>query len=219
MKPEELEEHLHEGRFYHLSEAELDAYHEHKLDLIVQERAEAHLKICQICKSRYQLIQEEYMALENSDRTAEEIALVKRLVQKLGFQGGAGKSEKTTRRTTLTERLTVYLQEMVENWQEAFSPLGMVRNNAEGDKPIWQWESPDGVLKVHAIFEQNTDLSLHFFADDMQLEGAQLKIQLGMVSHQISLQRLSETKLYAKVIFPRNQRPRNLALLSIESDG
>ena len=50
----------------------------------------------------------------------------------------------------------------------------------------------------------------------MQLEGARLHVRLGPVEKQTTLQRVSDSEVYAKVAVPR-QHPRKLAALSIQA--
>src|ERR1044072_9763372 len=84
MKTEDLENELRNIKLTHLTESELAAYCDQELDPIRRARAEAHLKQCFICERQLALLREESATLSNQQITADDVALVERLMQQIG---------------------------------------------------------------------------------------------------------------------------------------
>lgn len=216
MKTDNLENELRDLKFTHLSESELVAYCDQELDQVYRARVEAHLKRCFICESQLELLREESAALSNREITADDVELVERLMEQMGLaEKPIGDTPiEVMKDVSLQERLAKYLQQMVANWRIYFRPEA-VRRGDEGEE-IWRWESEDGRLQVRAIMEKNANLTIHFSSKEIDLEGARLKVRLGLLSQEITLRRVFESEVHAEVAVPRRQRPRNMADISIE---
>ena len=219
MKRKELEYELRSLKFIHLTESELAAYCDNERDQIRRARMEAHLKQCFICERQLELLREESAALRDRQITDEDVALVDQMI-------GLAVAEplEIEIEDSLQERLAEYLRQMVESWR-AFFMKGATRGHQmrghqmreDQSEVVWQWQSKDGRLQVRATMEKNTDLTIHFSSNELNLEGARLNVHLGEMSQEITLKRISESEVYAKVAVSRQYRRRGIADISIES--
>jgi hypothetical protein len=200
MKTNDLENELRNLKFMHLTESELAAYCDQQLDQIGRARVESHLKQCFICERQLELLREESEALSNRATTAEDVAFVERLMEQTGQaqKPSAVGSSEITREPPLRERLAEYLRQMIANWLVSFET---VRHSEQGEE-VWRWQSEDGHLRARATMEKNADLFVHFSSNEMELEGARLHFRLGEFSQEMTLQRISETEVYAQVAIP-----------------
>jgi ribosomal protein S15P/S13E len=216
MKTNDLENELRNLRFTHLTESEMAAYCDQKLDQMHRIRVEAHLKQCFICGRQLALLREEALALSNHHNEAEDVALVEQLMQQTAAQDpSAAKSLEIAKGGALQERLAEYLRQMVVNWQISFKSA-VRRGRDEQGEEVWRWQSEDGKLQARAMIEKNADLTIHFSSNEIDLEGMRLNIHLGQSTQEITLQRVSESEVYAKVAVPWQQRQGNTADISIE---
>ena len=77
----DVEEELKNLKLTHLTESELISYCEHLQDKLTQARVDAHLKQCFICDRRLHLIREASVRPDDQEITAEDIAIVRRVVR------------------------------------------------------------------------------------------------------------------------------------------
>jgi hypothetical protein len=217
MKTDDLENELRNLRFMHLSESELAAYCEQELDQMRRARVEAHLKQCFICERQLALLREEIAALSNREITAEDVALVERLMEQMGVAQStpASRPLETAKEIPLQEQMAEYLRQMVASWQIQFAQEA-TRGVADQGEEVWRWQSEDGKLQARAMLEKNADLTIHFSSNEMELEGARLNFRLGPLSREITLREISKSEVYANVVVSRRQRPRQLEDISIE---
>jgi hypothetical protein len=211
MKQSDIEDALAHIKFPHLTQSELVSYCDQELNRISLARAEAHLKLCLICDRRLTYLQEERAALDNREITADSVALVRRVMQKMESQQQPSSTE-----VTLPDRLAEHLQQMVESWQAHFKSLIAVRGGVDTGKEAWKWKSKDGVLKARAMLEKNADLIINLYTNDLSLEGVRLKFRIGLMNRKITLRRISGSEIYAQIRVPEHQCPKNLADISIE---
>lgn len=217
MNTDDLENELRNLKYVHLTESEMTAYRDEELDQMRRARVEAHLKQCFICARYLEQLREEGEALRTRNITAEERAFVDRVLEPMSVSHHllAARSAKAAKKIPLRDRLTAYLQQLVASWQIQFAQEAM-RGVSDQDKKVWGWQSKDGKLQAHATLEKNADLTIHFSATEMELEGTRLNVCLGPLKQEITLRRISESEVYAKVVVPRRQRPRKLANIAIE---
>jgi len=215
MKTDDLENELRNLKSIHLTETELAAYCDQELDRTRRARAEAHLKQCFICERQLELLREESAALSNRSITTEDVALVERLMAQTGLaqKPPATRPVETAKEVLLKDRLTDYLQQIVASWQIHFKP---VRGGSDQGEEVWRWQSEDGMLRAFAVMEKNADLTIHFSSSEIDLEGERLNIRLGLVSHEITLHRVSESEVAATIAIPWQQRQGNMSDISIE---
>ena len=218
MKTDDLENELRNLKFTHLTESELAAYCDQEVDQIGRARVEAHVKKCFICERQLELLREENTALSQRTITADDVAFVERLMEQTGQAPGRSPASPAEIATELPlqKRLAEYLRQMVASWQISFGH-GALRGEAVQGEEVWRWQSEDGKLQAHATIEKNADLTIHLSSKDMELEGSRLNVRLGTMSHEITLQQVSESEVDARVAVPWRQRPRNMADISIES--
>jgi hypothetical protein len=210
---DDLENELRNLKLGHLSESELTAYCDQELAPMRRARVEAHLKQCFICERELALLREESAALSNPQITAEDVGLVERLMEQMGV--GQPPRAETAKGSSLRERLAEYLRQMVASWQIQFAEEA-TRSAADQGEEVWHWQSADGKLRARAILEKNADLTIHFTSNESETEGMRLNVRLGPFSQEITLQRISESEVYAKVVVARRQRPRKLEDIAIE---
>src|SRR6185369_12610265 len=98
---DDLENELRNIMLRHLSESELTAYCEEGLAPMRRARVEAHLKQCFICERQLALLREEVAALHNPQVTAEDVALVERLMEQMVM--GQASRTKTVKDTSVRE--------------------------------------------------------------------------------------------------------------------
>lgn len=218
MKNDDLENELRNLKFTHLTEREMLAYCDQELDQVRRARIEAHLKQCFICNRYLTLLREENAALIDYQVTAEDIALVERLMEQMDkkIESSSAKPAETESSIPLREPFAEYLRQMVANWQDCFMQQS-VRSVADKSEEVWQWRSSDALLQARAILEKNADLTIHFSSNEIGLDGAHLNVRLGPFHQETTLHKVSESEVYAKITVPRRQRPRNMADLSIDS--
>jgi hypothetical protein len=212
-----MENELRNLKLTHMTETELVAYCDHELNPLQHALVEAHVKQCFICERRVELLREENAALSNQVRTAEDVALVDRLMEQMDMSQEPSdvRLTESAREATLQERLIEYLQQMVASLQTSFAEA--MRGASTQSKEIWQWQSVDGKLQARATMEKNADLTLHFSTSEADLEGTRLKVRMGQFSHEVTMRRVSEDEIYASVAIPWHQRPRRKADISVES--
>jgi hypothetical protein len=217
MKTNDLENELKNLRFVHLTESELIAYCDQEPDQISRARMEAHLKHCFICERQLEMLREESEAISHRQISAEDVALVERLMEQMGSVGNpsaTGPAE-IVKRIPLQERVAEYLRQMVARWQFDFGQ-GALRGGADRGEEVWQWDSEDGHLRARAMMEKNADLTIRVSSNEMGLEGARLRLRLGLLSQELTLQRVSESEVAAQVAVPSPYRQGNMADISIE---
>lgn len=83
MELKEIEQLLTDAKFVHLTDDELSTHHDHRLDDITSARADAHLKLCQICSQRLDILRMEKEALAHPAVSATDVALVRKLLQQI----------------------------------------------------------------------------------------------------------------------------------------
>jgi hypothetical protein len=217
MKTDGLENELRNLKFIHLSERELAAYLDQELDQINRSRMAAHIEQCFICERQLELLQEENAALSQRTTTAEDVAFVERLIERTGpAQNPSAQPTEATRGIAVRERLAEYLQGMVASWRICFGQ-GALRGESDQGEEVWRWQSEDGKLQAYATMEKNADLTFHFSATEMNLEGARLHFRLGALRQDLTLQRVSETEIGAEIAIPWPYRQGNvMADISIE---
>src|SRR5947208_1311226 len=81
MSRNNLEDELRNLRFIHLSESERVAYCDQELDPMRRARVEAHVKECFRCEKELALLLEERAALSHRQISAEDVALVERVME------------------------------------------------------------------------------------------------------------------------------------------
>ena len=198
MKIEDLEKVLRNAKFLHLADDVLISYRDDELDEISRRQADAHLDLCLICERRLLLFREERAALDGSyENRPEDIALSSAEIE-------------------LRDRLTEYLRKAVLNWQDCFRQLVPVGGADRNEVKVWDWQSEDGVLVGHATLETTAALRIHFTSNDASLDGARLKIRVGVLTQEATLKRVSDSEVRASVEVPRRKRPRDLTDISIE---
>lgn len=217
MKTDDVENELRNLKNIHLTESDLAAYCDQELDVMRRARMTAHLKQCFICEQELALWQEEGAALRDRKIPADDIEFVERLMEErsLGYRPSTRTSEDRKRKAAWSEHLNDYVQQLTTNWRSYFGELGVVRG-ATRSAEIWRWESEDGIFAAYATMEKNADLTIHFSATEMKLEGARLHFRLGSLSEELSLRALSETEVGTQVAVPRQYRQGNMTDISIE---
>jgi hypothetical protein len=215
MKIDDLENELRNLKYTHLTESEMADYCDQVLDAVGRARAEAHLKQCFICERQLELLREESAALSNRVITPDDIVLVERGMEQIGLpqKPPGGKPLEIAQRVSMQERLGEYLQQMVANWRIHFA---LVRRADQGKK-VWQWQSKDGHVQAWATMEKNADMIIHFSSNEIDLEGERLNVRLGQLNQEVTLQRVSESEVYAKIAVPWQYRQGKMADISIES--
>jgi len=212
----DLKEGMNIAKLVHLSAGELVGYRDGTLDNIALARAEAHLELCLICEESVDLLREELAALEGAEITPDHLALIKGMLRSGEVPREAPRSDFTEpMRLSLPEWLAESLRQVVASWRAYFAPLRPVHREGESGREVWRLQG-DSVLKAWAVFEKNTDLTIHFSSNELGLEGAHFKVGLGRFNREIILERISESEVYAKVVVPKQKRPKNLADISVE---
>jgi hypothetical protein len=214
MKVDDMEKRLRNAKFRHLTEDELNYYHDQKLDIIGQAWADAHLQVCLICEQRLELLKEENSILNNREVTADDVALVRRIMQQTGRQRQS--SDSHTKAVPLKDRFPDYLKQLVDSWHSFFIQQQAVHTKRGSSEAIWHGQSEDGFMKAHATLEKDASLTIHFSSDDLSLKGLRFSVSLGSMSQEISLQLVSKSGVYAKVKIARRQLPINLADIKIK---
>lgn len=215
MKLDDLETALKNARFQHLTEDELDSYHEQNLDDISRARAEAHLSLCLVCERRLALIKEESAALAEQRITDEDVALVRHVMQQLKPHETRSDAQAETN-PPLSDRLDEYLQQATASWRAHFMQRATLRGSVDKVEVIWRWQSDDGVFKAHAILEENANLTIHFSSTDTDLKCWRLKISIGPLSRESEFGRVSESEVCARIEISRQERPGDMTDISIE---
>ncbi len=217
MSRNNLEDELRNLKFTHVTDSERVAYCDQELDPMRRARVEAHVKECFRCEKELALLLEESAALSHRQISAEDVALVERLMEQMGSApkpSAAGPTE-IAKEIPLQERLAEYLRQMVASWRIYFGQ-GALRGEADQGEEVWRWQSEDGRLQARATIEKNADLTFQFSSNEMDLEGARLNFRLGKLGQEITLRRVSESEVVAQVAVPWPYRQGNIADISIE---
>jgi hypothetical protein len=197
-----LDEKLRKAAFAHLTQSELVGYRDGKLDTVGQARAEAHLGMCAICEESIELLRGELAALESGQISPEK-------AKSPGVRRPAAVP-------SLTVRLSNALVELLAGWDAFFGQLRAVHHGGEGGREIWRQKSDDGLFEIWAVWEETTNLSIHFSSSETELEGLRLQVGLGGVTDEITLVRKSDTEVRAKFVVSKYQRPKDLSGLSVK---
>jgi hypothetical protein len=204
------------ARMVHLTAAELVGYRDRTLDQTVLARAEAHLNLCLICEESIELLRGELAALEAAEIAPKHLALIKGM---LGASEGSRRASRSElaepARPSQTELLAESLTQVVLSWQAYFGQLQPVLQEDEIGKEVWRLEG-GSVLRAWAVLENNSDLTIHFYSNEQGLEGAHFMVGLGWFNQEIALERISGSEVYAKVVVPKQQQPKNLADITVE---
>ena len=213
MKPDDLQSKLRGLKFTHVTQDELAAYSDHELNQIGCARVESHIRGCFICQRELDLLREESLALrERAVTPPQDAALIERLTQQLRPDEENPNQTATTQPTPVRETFADYSNKIVGNWQVDFSPVKLGNHRDE----VWGWQSEDGTLRARATQKKDTDLTIHFSTGDMNLEGARLFFQMRSLKQEVTLLRISESKVGAQVVVPRPYPQGHLATISIE---
>jgi hypothetical protein len=215
MTPNNLEDELRTLRLAHLTEAELAGYCDQGLDLMRRARVEAHVKDCFRCEQELALLLEESAALNNRQITAEDVALVERLMEQKGPATTVANPAEIANEIPLRERLAEYLRQMVAGWQMDFGH-GTLRGALDQGEEVWRWQSEDGRLQVRAMIEKNADMTIRFSSSEMELGGTHLRFGLGELNQETTLQKVSESEVAAQVAVPWQYRQGNIANISVQ---
>jgi hypothetical protein len=198
-----IENELREMKHVHLSEGEMIAYCDQELDHLHRARVEAHVEECFFCRRLLQQWQEDIGALGNREPATAGEALVKQPTEQNAIAGAS-----------LQERLAEHLLQLVRSWEVYFKQLAI--RGSQDEEEIWRWQSDDQQLQGHATLQKNGDVIVQLSSSELELAGVHIKVRIGHFSQETTLQRVSESEVSAKVTIPRQQRPRNMANISIE---
>ncbi len=210
MGSEDIEQFLKKAKYRHLSEATLVSYRDSQLDEIELALADAHMRLCEICERRLTFLREEAEALESYQVTEKDRAFVKEAIRKVE----AGTNPPANGQSKI-ERLRSYIEALVAAWVLPFSKAA-VRGSKDGDV-VWKYQSEDGLLTAWAVLEKNANLSVHFSSPELVWEGVRLRFQLGRFTKEVTLQqREGDSNVSAKIVIPREKRPRKMHDISIE---
>lgn len=219
MKRNDLDEKLRRAALAHLTASELVGYRDAKLDRVGLARAEAHLKMCAICEESMELLREERTALEKGEISPEDLAVIKRAAGITDESAEKAKSpgvRKPVDVPSLTVRLSDALLELMSGWRDFFGQLRPVHHGGEGGREIWRQKTKDGLFEMWAVWEETTNLSIHFSSSETELEGRRLQIELGRIKDEITLERKSDTEVRGKFAVSKYQRPKDLSRLSVK---
>ena len=214
MRFEDLEDTLRNLKLVHVSEADLTAYCDRALDPTARDRVEAHLRQCFICSRELESIKEENEGLHNFAPTVEDVAFVDRLVGQPQLQPTTSDSSSRDIDNPIKDRLVEYLRQMMASWQACFAG-GAVRGETN-EEVVWSWQSTDGSLQARATLE-NTDLAIQVTSKEVELEDTRLQIRLGAVTHEITLERTSNSEISARVEIPWWQRRGDISHIQIST--
>jgi hypothetical protein len=214
MKRKDLEKELRKLKFTHLTESELIAYCDEEGDQIHRARVEAHLKRCFICERQLKLLREESALLRNRQITDEDIAFVDQMIER-AQKSSAAEPLELEKEPLLQERLAEYFRQLAKSWRASFLKKTTRITTDQGEE-IWQWQSKDGRLQVRATMEKKAGLTIHFSSNEIDLDGARLNIHLGKMDQEITLQRVSESEVYAKVAVPRRGDIADISIKSVK---
>lgn len=215
MPTNDVENALRNLKFVHLTEDEITAYNDHQLDAVRLATANAHLSQCFICERLLLTVREEHAASADREVTVEDIALVDRLMEQSrpGLKKSGASAPDATTGIPVLEWLAGSLRQMTAQWQLDFKP---VRRVAEAGEEVWAWQSNDGRLRARATIEKNADMIVHFYSNEMALEGARLRFRLDSLIAEITLERISEAEVAANVAVPWEYRRGDMTDISIE---
>jgi hypothetical protein len=120
-----------------------------------------------------------------------------------------------TAETPFSQRLTENLQQLCASLRKQFSQPA-IQESAEPGEEVWRWQSPDRGLESRAILERTGDLTIYLWSGDPEMDGVRLKAHLGLLRHEITMQRVSVSEFGANLQVPRLQRPNELGDMFIE---
>jgi hypothetical protein len=81
---------------------------------------------------------------------------------------------------------------------------------------VFRSVSGDGFWNVSAVLERKGVLTVNFWSSELALEGTWIRLRLGPMSHEITLQRVSDSEVRGSVEIPRRKLPRDFADVSME---
>jgi len=217
MKQSELEQKLKSAKFYHLTEDELLAYRDRELDEVGLSRAEAHLKLCLVCERGLALLREELAALENIEITAEDVALVERVMQEARSRRPVDSRLPEASGVPVSDRLAAYLRQLTDSLQAYFLAMTPVRDAVPPGQEIRSQPSDDGLVSVTITLEDTSDLTIHLSSSERGFAGQRVRVSLGTFSGEATLRRASEFEVAAKITVPEAQRPATLTSIKIET--
>jgi hypothetical protein len=193
MAPKSLEQLFDDARVKHLSETTLVSYREDQLDRIGLALADAHLRLCLICKRRLSFLREELLEGQVMTELPER---------------------KATDIQTELQRLSAYINELLVAWSVVFSRPAM-RGVKDGDE-VFRHESEDGLFTVWVMLETDASLTFHFSSPELAWDGAQLRFRLGRFEKEVTLQREEDSRVAARIEIPRRERVRKMNDISLE---
>jgi len=193
MAPKSLEQLFDDARVKHLSETTLVSYRDDQLDRIGLALADAHLRLCLICKRRLSFLREELLEGQVMTELPER---------------------KATDIQTEWQRLSAYINELLVAWSVVFSQPAM-RGVKDGDE-VFRHESEDGLFTVWVMLETDASLTFHFSSPELSWDGAQLRFRLGRFEKEVTLQREEDSRVAARIEIPRRERARKMNDISLE---
>lgn len=211
MESQDIEQVLKSTKFRHLPAETLLSYRDKELSEIELARADAHLRLCLICEKELDFLKEEQAALQNYEVTANDRALIRRVIdgreakKKVFASNGVAAAP--------MERLAVWLNELTTAWVAFFSRVAM-RGSGDGTE-VFRFETTG--LMIWGELETDASLTIHFSSPDPIFTGAKIRFRLGPFTEVVTLQPDGDNGVTAKIRIPRAQRARRMNDVSVEA--
>lgn len=158
------------------------------------------------------MLREEEKTLRQRHVTDEDRTFIERVIEQAGRALPPVGAVQSAPALPLRQRLAAYWLQLVASWQ-----LSLAQSVKRSGEEMWQWQSDDDHVRARAVMEANADLVLHISSDLMQLEGVRLSLGLGLLTQEITLERVFESEVAASFAIPWQCRMGKLAELSINS--
>lgn len=128
-----------------------------------------------------------------------------------------GKEKKQTKQPSLSERLAQWLEQMGASWQGALQTQQPQAADTQGKRRrrIWEYHSPDGLLRGVAVLSFRGDVTFRFTSKDMALAGSRFVLRWGKCRREVALRQASATEARAKVVILSHERPDDLSTLIV----
>lgn len=102
------------------------------------------------------------------------------------------------------------LRQAQESLQARFQqPVWAAKDSDEERRTVWEWRSPGGELKGHAVLARSGAVTFRFSSQHLELDKLHFVLRWGTLRREAVLRRVSETEVGAKIEIPRHQRPSN----------
>lgn len=174
LQDEDVDKIIKQAMLAHISDDEMGEYHDEAIDDFRRARVEAHLRRCQICSRKYERMQRILVAAFEESDSPQNLEPARALVTRMQLQ------------QTLAAG---FIAVVIARARRRGARL------ADGEfREVYDGQSEDGALRWRVV-EDDSGIVARFWSHRLDLEGLQLKINIGSLTKEITFKRVANDQV------------------------